>query len=84
LEILLVNFWETPSHVRQVVRERGYAALVLLDQSGDVTGKSYGVWGPPTTYFIDRGGRLIGRVVGPRDWSSAAARMLIQSLLDAK
>jgi hypothetical protein len=43
LEILLVNFREKPDHVRQVVRERGYVAPVLLDESGDVTGKEYGV-----------------------------------------
>ncbi|TMD52211.1 MAG: hypothetical protein E6I83_09145, partial [Chloroflexi bacterium] len=35
LEILLVNFREKPDHVRQVVRERGYVAPVLLDESGD-------------------------------------------------
>ena len=55
-----MNFREKPDHVRQVVRERGYVAPVLLDESGDVTGKAYGVWGPPTAYFIDREGRLIG------------------------
>ena len=59
-----MNFREKPDHVRQVVRERGYVAPVLLDESGDVTGKAYGVWGPPTAYFIDREGRLIGRVAG--------------------
>ena len=64
-----MNFREKPDHVRQVVRERGYVAPVLLDESGDVTGKAYGVWGPPTAYFIDREGRLIGRVAGPRDWA---------------
>jgi len=80
LEILLVNFREKPDHVRQVVRERG----VLLDESGDVTGKAYGVWGPPTAYFIDREGRLIGRVAGPRDWPGPAARTFIQALLDGR
>ncbi len=84
LEILLVNFRENPDHVRRVVRERGYVAPVLLDESGDVTGKGYGVWGPPTAYFIDREGRLIGRVVGPRDWTGAAARAFIQALLDGR
>ena len=43
-----MNFREKPDRVRQVVRERGYVAPVLLDESGDVTGKAYGVWGPPT------------------------------------
>ena len=77
-----MNFREKPDRVRQVVRERGYVAPVLLDESGDVTGKSYGVWGPPTAYLIDRQGRLIGRVAGPRDWSGPAARAFVQTLLD--
>ena len=74
LEILLMSFREKPDHVRQVVRERGYVAPVLLDASGDVIGKAYGVGGPPTAYFIDRERRLIGRVAGPRDWPGPAAR----------
>ena len=84
LEILLVSFREKPDHVRQVVRERCYVAPVLVDESGDVTGRGYGVWGPPTAYFIDREGRLIGRVTGSRDWSSPAARTFIQALLDGR
>jgi hypothetical protein len=54
---------------------------VLLDASGDVTGKLYGVWGPPTSYLVNREGRLVGRMVGAKDWSSPAARDLIRSLV---
>lgn len=79
-----MNFREKPEHVRKVVRERGYTAPVLLDESGDVTGKGYGVWGPPTAYFIDREGRLIGRVAGRRDWSGAAARAFVEALLASR
>ena len=61
LEVLLINFRENPDVVRRTVRERGYVAPVPLDQSGDVTGKVYGVWAPPTMYFVDRRGRLIGQ-----------------------
>ena len=32
---------------------------VVLDRSGDVTGRVYGVWGPPTLYLIDRKGQLL-------------------------
>ena len=82
-EVLLVNFREDPETVRRTVRERGYVAPVLIDGSGDVTGRVYGVWGPPTSYLVDRKGQLVGRMVGPRNWSSPAARTLIQALLDA-
>ena len=76
-----MNFREKPDHVRQVVRERGYVAPVLLDESGDVTGRVYGVWGPPTVYFIDRRGQLVGRAMGPRDWDGPAARAFVEALL---
>jgi hypothetical protein len=65
------------------VQERGYTAPVLIDQSGEVTGKLYGVWGTPTSYLIDRQGRLVGRVIGPRPWESPAARQLLTDLLEA-
>ena len=83
-EVRLINFREDAPHVRKTAEERGYKAPVLLDQSGDVTGRSYGVWGPPTAYFVDRQGRLLGRVVGPRQWESPAARTFIQALLDVR
>ena len=82
--MLLVNFRESPAFVKRTVGERGYIAPVLIDESGDVTGRLYGVWGPPTVYLIDRGGRLVGRAVGPRAWDSPAARKLIEALLAEK
>jgi peroxiredoxin len=84
LEVVLVSFREHPDLVRQTVKERGYIAPVLLDESGEVTGRSYGVWGPPTVYLVDRQGRLVGRAAGPRHWETPAARQLLQTLLDAQ
>ena len=83
LEVALISFRESQAKVAQTARERGYTAPVLVDDSGDVTGRVYGVWGPPTIYLIDRGGRMVGRAVGPRDWSSPAARALVESLLQS-
>jgi hypothetical protein len=84
LEVWLVSFREDPALVRRVAQERGYVAPVLIDRSGDVTGRVYGVWGPPTIYLMDRQGQLVGRGVGPRDWSGPAARQLLLALLDVK
>ena len=81
-DVLLVDFREDPATVRKVVRERGYAAPVLLDETGDVTGKTYGVWGPPTLFFVDRKGQLVGRAIGPRGWDSPAAKAFIRALLE--
>ena len=76
-----MSFRESADLVRRTARERGYTSPVLLDESGDVTGRVYGVWGPPTVYVVDRSGRLIGRAVGPHDWKSPAAKTFIRELL---
>ena len=83
-EVLLIDFREDVPLVRQTAKERGYVAPVLLDASGDVAGKRYGVWGPPTIFFVDRQGRLVGRAIGERKWDSAAGRAFIKALLDER
>jgi hypothetical protein len=55
---------------------------ILLDADGAVTGR-YHVIATPTAFLIDRQGRLLGRVVGPRDWDSPAGKALIAGLLAA-
>ena len=84
LEVLLIAFREPPAEVARVARERGYVAPVLLDASGDVTGRVYGVFGPPTVYLVDQEGRLVARGVGPRTWASPAARTFMTDLLRAR
>jgi len=81
LEVRLITFRESPDLVKRTARERAYTAPVLVDESGDVTGRVYGVWGPPTVYLVDRAGRLVGRASGPRDWDTPAAHALIEALL---
>ena len=80
----MIGFRENPELVRRTVKERGYTAQVLLDESCDITGRVYGVFGPPTVYFVDRQGNLVGRLVGARDWESPAAREFVEQLLDMK
>ena len=81
LELLLVSFREDPALVRRTAKERGYTGRVLLDETGEVTGKVYGVFGPPTAYVIDRQGRLVSRMVGSRNWGTPAAKNLLMELL---
>ena len=81
---MLISFRESADVVKHAVTERGYTAPVLLDASGDVTGRAYGVFGPPTAYLVDREGRLVGRLVGARDWSGPAARDLMRAFVTTK
>jgi hypothetical protein len=81
LDVVLISFREDPALVKRVAAERGYSGRVLVDSSGDVTGRLYGVFGPPTMYLIDRQGRLVARGVGPRDWRTPAARTVLDALV---
>ena len=80
LSVLAVNIQESPATVAVWVREKKLAVPVVLDTDGDVT-RQYGVIATPTVFLIDRHGRLVGRVVGPRDWNSSAGRALLAGLL---
>jgi hypothetical protein len=81
LQVVLVDFRESPALVKRTVRERGYTMPVLLDETGDVSGLKYGVFGAPTVYIVDGQGRLIARGAGLSEWRTPAARTLLESLL---
>jgi peroxiredoxin len=53
---------------------------ILLDPASEVS-RQYGVRGLPTTYLIDPDGRLIGAVIGARDWYRTETKALIAGLL---
>jgi len=36
----------------------------------------------PETYIVDKGGRLVAYVVGPRNWSQPAARSFLERLIE--
>jgi len=52
----------------------------LLDPDSTVRNR-YAVRGLPTTYLIGQDGKIIGRIIGERDWTSAAAQRMLESLL---
>jgi len=63
LEVLAVNVAQTPKLVRKFVEDTKISYPVLLDENGRIA-RRYGVIGLPHTYFIDRKGRVQGKVVG--------------------
>lgn len=53
----------------------------LLDTTGRVNGL-YGVRSIPTSYLLDRQGRVVSREIGARNWANTEAKALVASLLD--
>jgi peroxiredoxin len=68
--------------VQPFVAQHHLTFPTLLDTTTHVT-RVYGVTTLPTTYVLDREGRLVSVEIGLRDWSKAEARRLIASLLDS-
>lgn len=82
LAILAVNIQESPKQVARFMRDFRLSFPALLDADGTVS-QRYQVRGLPTTYLIDRTGRVVGQAVGAREWAGPEGKALIRSLLTA-
>jgi len=63
LRVLAVNVRQDPETARRFIERLGVSYETLLDRDGRVA-RSYGVLGLPTTFFVDRDGRLQTKVIG--------------------
>ena len=80
LEILAVNMREEQGQVIAFMRNNGLTFPAVLDSDGRV-GNSYGIQAIPTSFIIDREGKIILRVVGSLDWDTPKIRAAIERLL---
>lgn len=83
LEVVAINFRESKKEVRKFFDELGLTFTALLDKDGKVS-EEYGAWSIPLSYFIDRNGEFVGKVMGSREWDSKDSRALFKGLLDEK
>jgi peroxiredoxin len=63
LVILAVNVRQDRETVHAFMDKLDVTYRALLDEDGTVA-RDYGVTGLPTTFFIDRNGRVAGRILG--------------------
>lgn len=68
------------STVEAFVQEVGVTFPILLDPANEVFAQ-YGVRGLPTSYLLDRQGRIVSAEAGARDWNSQVARRVVEALL---
>ena len=65
--IAAVSVGEKPDTVRAFIAKSGYAFPVYLDQDGKL-GEAYASQGIPTTYLLDKAGRVVAGIVGSREY----------------
>jgi peroxiredoxin len=80
LTVLGINVREGAPAIRAYGKELGLTFPLVLDPDGKIQAQ-YGVIGLPTTFLVGRDGRPVARAIGPREWGSAEARALLETLL---
>jgi len=80
LEILAVDVGEDNVTVQRFVQSNGYTFPILLDRDNRVS-SVYGIEAIPTTYIIDREGKIIGRIIGSIVWDAPRVITAIDALL---
>lgn len=78
LAILAVNVGQSHDTARDFVEGIGISYDTLLDRQSEVAG-AYGVVGLPTTFFVDRDGRVRLKILGEAD-KETFERMLVETL----
>ena len=68
LVVLAVSMGESRERVRKFLKKRNYSFPVMTDPEMEIT-RLYGVRNIPITYLVDPSGVIIGRALGPREWS---------------
>ena len=81
LEILAVDVGENTNTVQQFIQNNNYTFPILLDRNNRVSG-IYGITALPTSYIIDREGKIIAKVVGSIHWDTREAIAAFEALLN--
>jgi len=78
--VVPISLDDTPvDKAQSILEEFGGVHMQTLADREMALMTEFGVTGLPATILIDRKGREIGRVVGPADWNSEAAKALINA-----
>jgi len=80
--MVAINSQETDTQVKSFLNKYKLSFTALLDSSGEV-GTWFDVNAFPTTFVVDKEGRIIGRALGPREWDSQASVALFDYLIDS-
>ena len=69
--------------VQEFMSKQQYTFPVLLDPKGE-TLDLFEVKGIPTTFLIDKKGKMLGKAIGPRNWKSIEVESLLNLLIEKK
>ncbi|MDB4575615.1 TlpA family protein disulfide reductase [bacterium] len=82
-EIVTINISDSPGRIRETLKRLQLNLPVLLDTDS----KTFKAWHGhilPTSFLLDRTGRIRYRVIGPMDWENADALSTIKQLVQSQ
>ena len=78
--LLAVNTVTDDAAVTEFFSKHGSTTLTVLRDPGARMAKRWGTAKFPETYVLNKRGRLVAKIIGPRDWSSPKITALLESL----
>ena len=81
-EVIAINEWESEDIVFPYLGQIDLTPSfpILFDKSGEIS-KRYDVRGLPTTYVIDKKGKIVYRAIGGRDFNHPEVKKILQQLM---
>jgi len=79
--LVTVSIQESAAEVKRFLKQNQLTFTALLDPTGK-TVPGFGLRAIPTTLILDKTGRIVGRVMGPRPWDSRESIAMFKQLID--
>ena len=81
--MVAINMQESDTQVKAFFEKLKLSFTALLDSNGEVAA-GFAVNALPTTFVLDKEGRIVGAAIGPREWDSRASIPLFEYLIDIR
>jgi len=81
--MIAINMQESDVQVKAFFEKMKLSFAALLDSNGEVA-TGFAVNALPTTFVLDKEGRIVGAAIGPREWNSRASIALFEYLLNLR
>jgi peroxiredoxin len=79
--MIAINAQESNVQVKTFFEKLKLSFAALLDSNGEVA-TGFAVNALPTTFVLDKEGRIVGAAIGPREWNSRASIALFEYLIE--
>lgn len=79
LAIVAIDIQESRDTVAKWAKDKPLSFTMLLDPTGVVTGQ-YEVTATPTVFVLSREGKLVGKALGNKPWTSERGHALLDRL----